>query len=82
MVSMSEPHASILRPLQPQGKDPVRKYPARSASSKSLDKFKPMGEASCRTHDENGLSVWTLRIGKEEIPGRWVIVDREFRPAE
>ena len=37
--------------------------------------------ASCRTHDENGLAVWTLRIGKEEIPGRWVIVDREFRLA-
>ena len=37
--------------------------------------------ASCRTHDENGLAVWTLRIGKEEIPGRWVIVDREFRRA-
>lgn len=46
------------------------------------DKFMPIGEASCRTHDENGLAVWTLRIGKEEIPGQWVIVDREFRPAE
>ncbi len=37
--------------------------------------------ASCRTVDENDLAVWTLRIGKEEIPGRWIIVDREFRPA-
>ena len=40
----------------------------------------PIGEASCRTYDENGLAVWTIRIGKQEIPGRWVIVDREFRP--
>jgi len=32
------------------------------------DKPMPIGEASCRTHDENGLAVWTLRIGKEEIP--------------
>ena len=47
-----------------------------------LDKFMPIGEASCRTHDENGLAVWSLRIGKEEIPGRWVIVDREFRPSK
>jgi hypothetical protein len=39
----------------------------------------PIGEPSCRGHDENGLAVWTLRIGKQEIPGRWVIVDREFR---
>jgi hypothetical protein len=45
----------------------------------SLDKFMLIGEASCRTHDENGLAVWTLRIGKEEIPGRWVIIDREFK---
>jgi len=48
----------------------------------ALDKFMPVGEASCRTHDENGLAVWTLRIGKQEIPGRWIIVDREFRPSE
>ena len=45
----------------------------------ALDKFMPIGEASCRTHDEKGLAVWTLRIGKEGIPGGWVIVDREFR---
>jgi len=36
-------------------------------------------EASCRNHDENGLAVWTLRIGKQEIPAQWIIVDREFR---
>jgi len=30
----------------------------------ALDKFMPIGEASCRTHGENGLAVWTLRIGK------------------
>ncbi len=48
----------------------------------SLDKFMPIGEASCRAHDENGLAVWTLRIGKQEIPGQWIIVDRAFTPAE
>jgi hypothetical protein len=47
----------------------------------ALDRFMPIGEATCRTWDENGLGVWTLPIGKEEIPGRWVIVDREFKPA-
>jgi len=39
----------------------------------------PIGEAYCVTWDENGLAVWTLRIGKQEIPGRSVIIDREFR---
>jgi len=42
----------------------------------------PIGEAHCLTWDQNGLAVWTLRIGKQEIPGRWVIVDREFRPEQ
>ncbi len=48
----------------------------------TLDKFMPIGEAPCVTWNENGLAVWTLRMGKQELPGRWVIVDREFRPAK
>jgi hypothetical protein len=48
----------------------------------ALDKPMPIGEASCRTWDENGLAVWTLRIGKQEIPGRWVIIDRRFVAVE
>jgi hypothetical protein len=34
----------------------------------------PIGQADCMTHDENGVAVWVLRIGKEEIRGRWVLV--------
>ena len=56
--------------------------PASIGVLEALDKFMPIGEASCRTHDENGLAVWTLRIGKQEIPGRWVIIDREFGPSQ
>jgi hypothetical protein len=29
---------------------------------------------------ENSLAVWSLTIGGQPIPGRWVIIDREFRP--
>jgi hypothetical protein len=46
----------------------------------SLDRPMPIGEASCLTWDERGWAVWKLRIGKEELAGRWVIMDREFRP--
>jgi hypothetical protein len=42
----------------------------------------PSGEATCRTWDDQGLAVWTLRIHDQEVPGRWVIVDREFRLAD
>ena len=44
------------------------------------DRFMPVGEAHCVTWDERGLAVWELRIGGHEIPGYFVIVDREFRP--
>ena len=30
----------------------------------------------------DATAVWTLRIGKEEIPGRWVIIDRRFVAVE
>jgi hypothetical protein len=39
----------------------------------------PIGEAHCLTWNENGLTVWTIRIGNQKIPGRWVIIDREFK---
>jgi hypothetical protein len=65
-------------------KGPIRygDVPGSIGVLEALDKFMPIGEASCRTHDEKGLAVWTLRIGKQEIPGRWIIVDREFRPTQ
>ena len=62
-----------------QGKMRNGDVPGSIGVLEALDKFMPIGEASCRTHNENGLAVWTLRIGKEEIPGGWVIVDRRFR---
>ncbi len=46
------------------------------------DKLMPIGEAHCLTWDENGLAVWTIRISKQVIPGRWVFVDREFKPVQ
>ncbi len=78
-------HAKMTRyfaQISHKGKIRYGEVPDSIGVLESPDKFMPIGEASCRTHDENGLAVWTLRIGKEEIPGRWVIVDREFQPAQ
>jgi len=63
---------------------PIRygQVPGSIGVLEALDRFMPIGEAYCVTWDENGLAVWTLRISKEEIPGRWIIVDREFRPEQ
>jgi hypothetical protein len=65
--------------ISQKGKIRYGQVPGSIGVLEALDKFMPIGEASCRTHDANGLAVWTLRIGKQEIPGRSVIIDREFR---
>jgi hypothetical protein len=39
-----------------------------------------MATGAGRTDD--GLKLWRIVIDKAELPGRWVIVDREFRPAQ
>jgi hypothetical protein len=48
----------------------------------AADKPLPIGGASCPTRDEDRLAFWTLRIGKQELSGRWVLIDHEFRPAQ
>ena len=59
-----------------------RDVPGSIGVLESPDNFMQIGQASCKTWDENGLAVWTLRIGGQPIAGRRVIIDREFRPAE
>jgi len=46
-----------------EGKIRYGEVPGSIGVLEALDKFMPIGEASCRTHDENGLAVWTLRFG-------------------
>ena len=48
-----------------QGKIRYGDVPGSIGVLEALDKFMPIGEASCPTLDANGLAVWTLRIGKE-----------------
>jgi hypothetical protein len=40
----------------------------------SPDNLMPIGQADCKTWDENGLAVWVLTIGGQPIAGRWVII--------
>jgi hypothetical protein len=56
-----------------------RDVPGSLCVIESPDGLIPSGRADCTTHDEHGVAVWVLRIGKEEIPGRWVLVGGEFR---
>jgi hypothetical protein len=47
----------------------------------AIDKPMPIGQAQCVTWDAKGLEIWTIRIGQQQIPGRWVIVNQEFQQA-
>jgi hypothetical protein len=58
-----------------------RDVPGSIGILESADNAMPIGQADCVTWDESGLAVWRLNIGGQPIEGRWIIVDREFRPA-
>jgi hypothetical protein len=64
------------------GKGPVRYRDVLGSIGvlESPDNHMPIGIANCRTWDENALGIWEFTVWGKKIPGRWVIVDREFRP--
>jgi hypothetical protein len=41
----------------------------------------PIGLAMADGQGQDGLILWRLTINEAELPGRWVVVDRGFRPA-
>jgi len=40
----------------------------------------PVGTALTAGKDHDGLALWRLTIETFDLPGLWVVVDREFRP--
>ena len=48
----------------------------------SPDHSMPIGMAYEAGLTAAGLVVWRLTVEGDDVPGRWVIVDREFRPTE
>ena len=40
-----------------------------------------VGMALANGRADDDVEVWELRVGGVDLPGRWVVVDREFRPA-
>ena len=41
-----------------------------------------VGSAKCVGWLRDGEALWRLRIDRAELPGLWVVADREFRPAQ
>jgi hypothetical protein len=44
------------------------------------DKPMPIGMALCTGRDATGVAVWRLVVHDAAVAGRWIVVDREFRP--
>jgi hypothetical protein len=67
--------------ISPAG--PIRFGQVHGAIGVLEDPGKPMpsGMALVVGWTEDRLAVWQLTVRGAEILGRWVIVDREFRPA-
>jgi hypothetical protein len=40
----------------------------------------PIGVAMCVGPNVRGRAVWMLNVHGKDVPGRWVVVDREFVP--
>jgi hypothetical protein len=48
----------------------------------ALDKPMPIGMALCVGRDTAGCALWELVVHDKVVPDRWVVVDREFHPAQ
>jgi hypothetical protein len=42
----------------------------------------PIGMAKNVGPDGAGVAAWRLSIGDAEVAGLWIVIDREFRPAQ
>ena len=56
-------------------------WPDAISVLEALDKPMPIGQALCVGVDAAGLAVWELVIHDAIVPGRWIVIDREFHPA-
>jgi hypothetical protein len=48
---------------------------------RARDDHAPIGLALPVGRDDDVVELWRLIIHGAEVPGRWVVIDREFRPA-
>jgi hypothetical protein len=65
-----------------QGSVFYRALPGSIGVLESPTNHLPVGIAMAGGWTEDGLAVWQLTVQGVAVPGRWVIVDREFRPTQ
>src|SRR5262249_5056469 len=56
--------------------------PGAVGAREPRDKPMPTGMALRVGRDDAGRALWELVVDDVLVPGRWVVIDREFRPAQ
>ena len=56
-------------------------WPDAISVLEARDKPMPIGMALRVGRDDAGRALWTLSVDGDDLPGRWVVIDREFHPA-
>jgi hypothetical protein len=71
-------HATVGPP-----RGPIMKYdvPGAIGVTEAPDRHMPVGVALRTGWDIAGQALWRLTLHGEHVPGCWVVVDRQFRPA-
>ena len=64
-----------------RGPLPHRIWPDAIGVLESLDRPMPIGMALAVGVDAAGRALWTLSVEGQDLPGRWIVEDGEFRPA-
>jgi hypothetical protein len=59
-----------------------RRIPPTIDVLKASDDAQPIGTALCVGVGDQGIALWRLIVDGSVIPKRWILVDRQFRPAE
>ena len=58
-----------------------RIWPDAIGVIEDLEKPIPVGMTLCVGRDDAGRALWALTVDSDDVPGRWVVIDREFQPA-
>ena len=58
------------------------KYAGAIGVLRARDDHMPIGMAIPGRWDDDGAALWKLTVHGVELEGLWVVVDREFRPAQ
>ena len=59
-----------------------RRVPPTIEVLKAPDDAEPIGTALCVASGDKGIAIWRLIVHGAALPEHWIVVDRQFWPAD